>query len=326
MVVASRASAIIRFDGPALADHDMDVHDLAPSMLALGDLCKIANELFNGNAVNVRVVVRTDSEHKCFQLSFELVQSAYDAVAQLVSRADIKSAKEILEWIGILAGPVALGGLLALYKKIYGKNKDDGTPLPITSVEARSDGDSIIYQIVGDGATINVSPEVHKLAQDPRTLPAVKKLVSPLQNDGYLTIEFESAGKITEYFSRDDAERLISAPNNIIVTKSDKELRSTIRTSVKVRRPAFEGGAAWTIIYKRAIDAKFDDIQWLEDFQSGRIVFLPGWRLVVDLEEVVPINDRGEEVARPSYSIKKVVGVERPPEQIPLIPPTHPRS
>ena len=60
--MASRAKAIIRYDGPALAAHEMDVHELAPALLAFGDLCKTANQIFNGDSATVRILVKADSE------------------------------------------------------------------------------------------------------------------------------------------------------------------------------------------------------------------------------------------------------------------------
>lgn len=39
----------IRYDGPALSEHDMDVQDLAPALLALADIIQIANRKFNGD-------------------------------------------------------------------------------------------------------------------------------------------------------------------------------------------------------------------------------------------------------------------------------------
>ena len=39
----SKVAFQIRYDGPALSEHGMDVADLAPALLALGELIKRAN-------------------------------------------------------------------------------------------------------------------------------------------------------------------------------------------------------------------------------------------------------------------------------------------
>ncbi len=70
----------IRYDGPALEGHAIDVNHLAPALLALGDLCTLANKRFNGDRASVKVLVRADFEAKCFDVAIELVQTVYDQV------------------------------------------------------------------------------------------------------------------------------------------------------------------------------------------------------------------------------------------------------
>ena len=48
----------------------MDVADLAPALLALGELIK--QTTFNGDAAKVNLIVQSDFEHKCFQINLEL--------------------------------------------------------------------------------------------------------------------------------------------------------------------------------------------------------------------------------------------------------------
>ncbi len=87
----------IRYDGPALADHEMDVQDLAPALLAMAEIVQIANRKFNGDAVSIRVMVDADVEQQCFQLDLSLVQSIFDHAAVLIGHKDVATAKDIAE-------------------------------------------------------------------------------------------------------------------------------------------------------------------------------------------------------------------------------------
>ncbi len=321
-----RAQAIVRYDGPAVSDHQMDVHDLAPSLLALGDLCKLANEILNGQSATVRMLVRADLEHKCFQLQIELFQTLYEQLTAILDMDGVKNAKNILEWIGIIGVPAGIvgGTLFELLKFLRAAPRTQPSapdaPLQERAIEIKSGSGSVIYQIVGDGNSISVSPEVHKLAEDPRTLPTVKKLLAPLRNEGYDKLEFEVNGKVTQYFTQDQVREIMRGPDNLVFTVLDgRQLISTIRTAVRVKKAMFEGSAKWGIVYKRPVEAKIADVEWLGSYQAGQIVLGPRWRLVVDLEERVPVDDEGVETGEAVYTIIKVHGVEPPPQQIKLM-------
>lgn len=70
----SRATFTIAYDGPALRDHAMDVRDLAPAMMGLGQLFDAANTALNGDGTRVRVQVKA-TEPGCFQINFEVIQT-----------------------------------------------------------------------------------------------------------------------------------------------------------------------------------------------------------------------------------------------------------
>ena len=64
----------IAYDGPALEDHTMDVQTLGPALLAVGDMCREANRVMNGQEVadiNVRVKATAAG---CFDILFEFTQ------------------------------------------------------------------------------------------------------------------------------------------------------------------------------------------------------------------------------------------------------------
>src|SRR5690348_6821595 len=110
--MASEIETVIRYDGPALADHEMDVAELAPALLALASLIQTANHKFNGDRASVRVVVNADTEQQCFQIKIKLIQD-FLQMARGFLDGDMATIKDICEWVGIIGG-----GTLSLFKLI----------------------------------------------------------------------------------------------------------------------------------------------------------------------------------------------------------------
>lgn len=317
--MAKTVKSIIRYDGPALAEHEMDVYALAPALLALGDLCRTANSIVNGDMASVKVLVRADIEQQCFQLQFELVQTLYEQVTALLDQDRIKDAKNILEWLGIIYGGSAVAGgtLFGLYKFLAKRKKDDKL-----SVTTNTSIGSVTYQIIGNGNSITVPREVDAMARDQRSLKAVQGLLAPLQREGYDRLEFDQAGKApATLFTREQAQEILAlAPDDVIIAKDGEQI-SRIHTTVRVRKAIMEGDATWGINYRKAVEAKMLDEQWLSDYQAGRVPLPPRSKLIVDLEETAAVDESGMQTGTPTYKILKVHGVELPPEQYELIPP-----
>src|SRR4051794_23532318 len=112
--MASRVRTTIRYDGPALADHEIDVNELAPALLALADIIQLANKRFNGDAAAMRVLVKADVEQRCFQIDLHLLLSIADQAKALFTEDNLKTAKEIAKWLG-LSG-TGVGSLFRLIK------------------------------------------------------------------------------------------------------------------------------------------------------------------------------------------------------------------
>lgn len=304
----NRARAIIRYDGPALAGHEMDVRELAPALLALEELCRTANEIFNGNNASVRLVVRADVDQKCFQLQIDLVQTIFEQMNMLLAHEKVQNAKNIFEWIGIIGG--GTWGLFGLYKAMFGGRSSN----PQISIIVK-DG---MFLYTSDDTEIPVPPEVHRLFQEHRMFAATKRLLAPLGKSGYERLEFEQDGRTAQYFTREEARSITQTSDDAIVVKDGNYLVSTYKTTVRVRKAIYEGQAKWGIMHKRAVEAKMDDNDWLSDFQSGIVQAPPGSHLIVDLEERTPIDLNGEPSGEASYVIKKVHGVVPPMTQMRL--------
>lgn len=306
----SEVQTIIKFDGPVLAGKAMDVADLAPSLIALSDLLKLANKHFNGDRSGLKILVNADLEQNCFELAISLVQTIWDATNSLIADDNVIKAKEIAEWIGIITGSGGVGGisLYGLIKFLKGK-KVKG----VTVLKQQDGKNSVQIHIHGDGNSVTVPQPVYELYSKSDVRRKAVEVMRPLTKEGYDSLSFYKGKSVFESFSKndvpteqgDDLPEVI--PTNVI--------KSSIHTTVRIRKPAYEGRSKWTIVYKKAIDAEMQDEEWLTKFQTNQVDAPPNSQLVVDLEETIVTNERGEAVEEPIYVIKKVHNVLPPPKQ-----------
>lgn len=306
----------IRYDGPALAGHEMDVQDLAPALLAMAEIVQIANRKFNGDGVSIRVMVDADVEQQCFQLDLSLVQSFLDQAATLLGHKDVATAKEIAEWVGIIGGAGSSIGLFALLKRIYG-GKSEAKP-GVTLTTGSQTGTTII-NIAGDVhvQSIEVPTETAKLLVDPDVAKNVKAVLKPLEREGYEDLTFLHDDQPVTRIDRRTAHEIIAAP--IITTDiASTESVVDIRGPVRIKAAQYEGGARWSLLYQgKAIDAEMTGkaASWVDDFQHNRVAAPPNTTLDVSMTETVKLNAQGLAIGKPSYVVHEIHGATPPPTQ-----------
>lgn len=301
----------IRYDGPALSGHEMDVQDLAPALLALAEIIQIANKKFNGAEANIKVMVNADVEQKCFMIDVSLVQTLLDQAKGFLGTEHVKTAYQIAVWVGLLGGGTK--GLFQLLKFIRGAT-EKGAPIHI-----QSDGTGNVI-VTGNGNTIVVPTQVYQLAQEPRAVEKAKAVMRPLANEGYETLAFvEGENEIFEVNSA-EAEgigQLPARPLSDIPTESS----SHIRGQVRIKSAQYEGSAQWGFLWNgRAINAEMVDkaAEWVSDFQGNRISAPPNSTLDVSMVETAQLDEQGLIVGKPAYRVLEVHGVTPPPSQIGL--------
>lgn len=304
--MAAEVHTIIKFDGPALAGKSMDVAQLAPSLLALSDLVKDANRLANGDRAAIRVLVNADLAQRCFELNVELVQTIWETVKLLIADDRVRSAKEIAEWLGLIGGPTV--GLFVLIRRLKGKKAQSVAVLRV------GEGDNLIeIRIEGEADPIVVSEAVYTLYANTKTRQKAIAVLNPLRTEGYDTLEFREDGGVFVHFDKED----VPAPDGSDLPEvvPQNERKSAIRTNVKIRKAAYEGTSKWTLVYHKAMEVGFDDLEWLARFQSGQESAPPGSYLDVDLEETYVTGETGDIIGEPTYRVKKVHRVVPPVEQ-----------
>jgi len=126
-------------------------------------------------------------------------------------------------------------------------------------------------------------------------------------------LEFYNGQEVFEKFTPNDVPSLHD--DELPDIRPSNEQISIIKTSVRIRKPAYEGKSKWTLVYLRAIEASIEDDDWLEKFQSNIVSAPPNSSLMVDLEQKVIVNERGEALEEPTYKVLKVHEVLPPPQQ-----------
>lgn len=116
----SQADFTLTYDGPALRSHEMNVRDLAPAMLGVGEVFEALNTLFNGKATDIAVNVRAH-EPGCFTVVFDIIQHIKSGT-EFLSGTEVTAALNLKE---LVFGSVSTaGGLIWLIRKMKGRTPD----------------------------------------------------------------------------------------------------------------------------------------------------------------------------------------------------------
>lgn len=304
--MARHVRTTIRYDGPALSGHEMDVQDLAPALLALAEIVQIANRKFNEGRANIRVLVNADIEQKCFMLDVSLVQSIMDQAATFLGQKDVSTAKEIGEWIGLIGSPAI--GLFGLYKALYGKPKGDTAAG--TTFQTAANGNITIINVNGDGNVIQVPAQTAELARDPDVLKQVKAVLAPLQREGYEDFSILEGTRTLARIDRSEALSIRAADPPEDPQPPEDIVRTPIPGRVGIRTARLEGNAQWELKWAgKPVWAKIDDHEWMDDYHRGSIALPPGTWMDVTMEMA---TSRSNPDAAPTYRVLKVHGTHPP--------------
>lgn len=160
------------FDGPAFADHQIDVADLAPALLALGNVVKRANQAINGDRAEARLMVKATAEGSfdaILSIDVSFVAAMVDLIDQATGHKErIATAKELTDLL-INTGTIGagVGGFFWALKKLRGKrpdeinNNDNGTTT-IVSGDQIMIVDNRTVILLGDHATREATEEFGK--------------------------------------------------------------------------------------------------------------------------------------------------------------------
>jgi hypothetical protein len=307
-MASNDVETVIRYDGPALAGHEIDVQELAPALLALAEIIQLANRKFNGDAATMRVNVKADVKQQCFQLGIHIFQNLLQHAQHLFGTVEYKTAKEIAEDLDLIFPESGALGLFALWGWWAKRGKREVTG---TSYNTEQHGGNTTITC-GDGNSITVKTEVYNLAIDPIVTELGRRVLRPLEQPGYETLGFheKATGKPIIQLTKEEGAAFIESPPLALTgpdEAADDEECNEIHVTVFVKTQRNEGHAQWELKWGgRAELVSMEDTDWLADFQAGKVPHeLP---LYLDVKIDV-ITSKTDPDAPARFHLKKVLGV-----------------
>jgi hypothetical protein len=296
----------IKYDGPALASHEMDVRELAPALLALSNLLEEANRAVFPDASEVRVHVKGDFKGGCFAIDLVALQSIKDQLVAIFSGPTASASANLL---GILSGIGLLGsagkGLIDLIKWLRGRK-----PSSITTA-----GDKTVFEIRTEEEieTFEVDLVTGRLYQSRIVRQSLAKVMKPLEREGIDLFASGRSGATESVVTKDEVGyfEMAAGMPDIVSDSTSEGVLLQIESAVfkEDNKWRFSDGAT-------SFFAEIADPDFLARVESGDERFGKGDVLIVDLRRVQSITDNGLKL---EYTVVKV-REHRKPLQRGLLP------
>lgn len=271
----------IKYDGPALASHQMDVRELAPALIALSSLLEEANQTLYPNSAEVRVNVNGSFKGGSFGVDFVALQSIKDQIVSIFAGPGATATANlfaILSGIGILGA----GGLIGVVKWLRGQKPSS----------IRIEGDKTIFELKIDEAieTFEVDLATGKLYQSRIVRQSLARVVKPLETEGIDFFACGQDGATQAVILKEEAEYFAVAASGADVV-SDMTSEGVL---LQIESAVFKDGNKWRFSDgSNSFFAEIADQAFLARIESGDERFGKGDVLVVDLRRIQTITDTG---------------------------------
>lgn len=270
----------ISFDGPSVESGEIDVSELAPALLALGDLVKSANQAVNKGQAEAKLKLKA-AEKGSFEALLSLDVSFATGILDMMADHEgrVTAARDLLE---ILIGiGVVGGGTCAFFKALR--------HLGGKRAEASERLDNGQVTITSGGTTITVDQRTATLIEDGPTRQAAKKFVeTSLKSDGVSSVSFRTQDAV----GASEPELKITRTDHQAVSipePSDDDKHTVTQTRqahLKIVSAQFHEGYLWRFFDGQNIfTASMEDPQFLNQLHRAEVALSKEDTLLCKIEE-----------------------------------------
>lgn len=294
-----KVELIYQFNGPAVQD-GIDVFKLSPLLLSIGELLQKGQTISHPEGHPLGVNIKPFKQGS-FVIEIALfAQNNLQQLLDLVNSDSVQEIKEVLEWMGIIAGTT--GGVIGLYKFLKGQPK-----------RFEEVGPDEVRVTAQDDSSITVNKKTFALFQNSEIQQNIYNIYGNfLGQEGIETVDsyIEGSKQTAVKVSKADVPHFNPANTTPTDTKED-EKRNITRIFLKPKRVSLEGEPDnWSLRKGKdvVVTATIRDEEFLRKIKTGDIRLSKEDTLEVDLLEIQTIvNDD----VNTKYEVLKIVNYRK---------------
>lgn len=293
----------ITYDGPELASSQMDVRDLAPALLAVGDLLEATTGALYGDRVKPQVNVRGSFKTGSFGIDFSLAADWTSRIRDMLAGNDATSAANALAILGALgwvAKKTIFPGLFSVLAWLKGR--------AIERVELQEN----IAVLHVQGESLEIELQVLTLLRDVSVRGCCEKVLQPLDNPGITSLVIgDDDGSIFQKVETSQREWFAKPPLTEELLVDD--VRKMVFSIVSL---AFKDDNKWRLHDGAStLHATISDTQFLARVDANQVNFAKGDVLVCEVRVKQWQTLTG---ARTEYEVERVIEHRTPGRQYSL--------